>query len=348
MKKVDYKSSGVNIQEGNKFVKNIKNYVESTFNSNVLCSLGGFAGFYDISFVKKYKRPVLVSGTDGVGTKLKVAIMANRYDTIGIDLVAMCVNDVLVTGAKPLFFLDYFATGKLDAESMSDIVKGVAKGCKEAGCALIGGETAEMPGMYDVGEFDLAGFCVGVVDYDEIIDGRNIKDGDVVLGIKSNGYHSNGYSLLRKIYFEQLGLKIDDKLDENITVCDLLLKPTKIYYEEIFKLLNEKIAIKGLVHITGGGFYENIPRILPDNCGVEIYKDKIPELFEYSFIMNNVNIDLREMFTVFNMGIGMVIVADKKDVKKILNILNEDDEVAFEIGKVFSGEKVVKISGVDF
>ncbi|MGA1862362.1 phosphoribosylformylglycinamidine cyclo-ligase [Deferribacter thermophilus] len=348
MKKIDYKSSGVNIDEGNKFVSKIKRYVEETFNKNVLSSIGGFAGLYDISFIKNYKRPILVSGTDGVGTKLKVAIMAERYDTIGIDLVAMCANDVVVTGAKPLFFLDYFATGKLNANKMSDIIKGVSKGCIEAGCSLIGGETAEMPGMYADKDFDLAGFCVGVVDYDQIIDGSKIKPGDVLVGIKSNGFHSNGYSLLRKIFFEEMKLKIDDKLEEDKTVADILLKPTKIYVKDILTLIDKGYSLKGVVHITGGGFYENIPRILPENCSVEIYSEEIPELFEYRFIRENTDIELRELFRVFNMGIGMVLVVEEKSANDLINALNKSGENAFLIGRVVEGNQTVKISGVDF
>ncbi|WP_423302903.1 phosphoribosylformylglycinamidine cyclo-ligase [Deferribacter thermophilus] len=345
---MDYKSSGVNIDEGNKFVSKIKRYVEETFNKNVLSSIGGFAGLYDISFIKNYKRPILVSGTDGVGTKLKVAIMAERYDTIGIDLVAMCANDVVVTGAKPLFFLDYFATGKLNANKMSDIIKGVSKGCIEAGCSLIGGETAEMPGMYADKDFDLAGFCVGVVDYDQIIDGSKIKPGDVLVGIKSNGFHSNGYSLLRKIFFEEMKLKIDDKLEEDKTVADILLKPTKIYVKDILTLIDKGYSLKGVVHITGGGFYENIPRILPENCSVEIYSEEIPELFEYRFIRENTDIELRELFRVFNMGIGMVLVVEEKSANDLINALNKSGENAFLIGRVVEGNQTVKISGVDF
>ncbi|KAA0258815.1 phosphoribosylformylglycinamidine cyclo-ligase [Deferribacter autotrophicus] len=348
MDKLNYKKSGVNIDEGNLFVKKIKGYVESTFNEHVPDSIGGFAGLFDISFIKNYKKPLLVSGTDGVGTKLKVAFMAGRYDTIGIDLVAMCVNDVIVTGAKPLFFLDYLATGKLDSSKMADVVKGIAEGCKEAETALIGGETAEMPGMYGQNEFDLAGFCVGVVDAEKIIDGKKISENDVVIGIKSNGYHSNGYSLLRKIYFDYLNLKIDDKINDYQTVADILLKPTKIYYQEVKKLLQENIKVKGMAHITGGGFYENIPRILPDNCSVKIFSEKIPELFEYTFIKQNTNIENRELYRVFNMGIGLIVVVAKEEKERLLNILNKDSTIAYEIGFIEKGDKTVKISGVDF
>ncbi|MGA1847513.1 phosphoribosylformylglycinamidine cyclo-ligase [Deferribacter abyssi] len=348
MDKFNYKESGVNIDEGNLFVRKIKNIVKTTYNKHVPESIGGFAGFFDISFAKHYKKPILVSSTDGVGTKLKVAIMAEKYDTIGIDLVAMCINDVIVTGAKPLFFLDYLATGKLDSSKMSDIVKGIAEGCKEANTALIGGETAEMPGMYDQNEFDLAGFCVGIVDAENIIDGKNISENDVIIGLKSNGYHSNGYSLLRKIYFEYLNLKIDDKIDDEQTVADILLKPTKIYYREIKKILNENIKVKGMAHITGGGFYENIPRILPDTYSVKLYSEKIPELFDFTFIKQNTNIEKRELYRVFNMGIGLVLIIADEEKERLLNILNKDETIGYEIGLVVKGNKTVEISGVDF
>lgn len=259
--KLDYSSSGVNINEGNLFVEKIKALVSRTMDANVPENIGGFAGFYNIGFAKDMADPVLVSSTDGVGTKLKLAFMMNRYDTVGIDLVAMCVNDIIVTGAKPIFFLDYIATGKLRADKMVDVVKGITDGCVDAGVALLGGETAEMPGMYAEDEFDLAGFCVGIVDKKNIINGETIQKGDLLVGIKSSGLHSNGFSLARKLFFEYVGKSIDDKITEEKTLGELLLTPTKIYVRQVLSLLN-RYSIKGMIHITGGGFYDNLPRVI--------------------------------------------------------------------------------------
>jgi phosphoribosylformylglycinamidine cyclo-ligase len=303
MSKLSYKSAGVDIDAGNKFVSNIKPFVKDTFRKEVLGGIGGFSSL--VKLPSGIKNPVLVSGTDGVGTKLKFAFMANKFDTVGIDLVAMCVNDIIVGGAEPLFFLDYFATGKLEVEKATEVVKGIADGCKQSGAALVGGETAEMPDFYPKGEFDLAGFAVGVVDEEKIIDGTNIKAGDVLIGIKSSGVHSNGFSLVRKIVFDKLGLKIDDIIPElNKTVAEVFLEPTTIYVKLIQQLL-KKIKIKGMVHITGGGFYENIPRILPKGLGVEINGDlEIPLLFRW--LKNSGDLEESEMFTTFNCGTGYV------------------------------------------
>ncbi|HNT26583.1 MAG TPA: phosphoribosylformylglycinamidine cyclo-ligase [bacterium] len=304
-----YRKAGVDIEEGNRLVPMIKELVKKTHRPEVLAGIGGFSAM--VTIPKGIKKPVLVSGTDGVGTKLKLAFMAKRYDTIGIDLVAMCVNDVLVLGAEPLFFLDYFATGKLSADTAALVVKGIAEGCAQAGCALVGGETAEMPDFYPPGEFDLAGFSVGVVDKDKIIDGSKVKAGDVLIGIPSSGVHSNGYSLVRRILFTQQKLKINTRIPElGATVADAFLKPTIIYAKLIKKLL-KKVPVKGMVHITGGGFYDNIPRVVPEKLAVEIGGDfTIPPLFQW--LKKAGGVSEHEMFTVFNCGVGFVCVVDKK------------------------------------
>ncbi|MFN3966963.1 MAG: phosphoribosylformylglycinamidine cyclo-ligase [Endomicrobiia bacterium] len=293
-----YKKSGVDIDKANKFVDMIK---------KIAPAIGGFSGFFPID-TKKYKKPVLVASTDGVGTKLKIAQLVNKHDTVGIDLVAMCVNDVLCTGAKPLFFLDYFATGKLELKIAKQIIKGINEGCKQAECILLGGETAEMPGFYKKGEYDLAGFAVGIVERDKIIDGRKIKPGDYVFGLPSTGPHSNGYSLIRKIFLEK-------ELKE---LAGELLKPTKIYTKEIIHGVGK--YAKGIAHITGGGFYDNIPRVLPENCKVVIFKNRwqIPEIFHR--IQKRGNVSEKEMFRVFNMGIGMVLISSKEKLKDCILI----------------------------
>ena len=279
--RITYKDSGVDIDAGNTFVKMIKPLVKATSRPEVMADIGGFGGLFSLN-TAKYKNPVLVSGTDGVGTKLKLAFMADRHDTVGIDLVAMCVNDIIVQGAEPLFFLDYLATGKLDPAKAADIVKGISAGCVQAGCALIGGETAEMPGFYADGEYDIAGFTVGVVDRDNLIDGSSITVGNTLIGLASSGLHSNGYSLARKVIFEKMGLKIDSVLPgTGLSVADELLTPTRIYVKSILNLLRD-FTINGIAHITGGGLLENIPRVLPQGCKAVIRKGSwpVPPIFD--------------------------------------------------------------------
>jgi phosphoribosylformylglycinamidine cyclo-ligase len=344
--KLDYSSSGVNINEGNLFVEKIKALVSRTMDANVPENIGGFAGFYNIGFAKDMADPVLVSSTDGVGTKLKLAFMMNRYDTVGIDLVAMCVNDIIVTGAKPIFFLDYIATGKLRADKMVDVVKGITDGCVDAGVALLGGETAEMPGMYAEDEFDLAGFCVGIVDKKNIINGETIQKGDLLVGIKSSGLHSNGFSLARKLFFEYVGKSIDDKITEEKTLGELLLTPTKIYVRQVLSLLN-RYSIKGMIHITGGGFYDNLPRVIKNGLGVDIYPERFFSLPIYDYIKSLNLIDSRELYRVFNMGVGFVLVVSHELANDVVNYLNLIGEDASVIGEV-TDKEMVRIKGVDF
>ncbi|MGB9679090.1 MAG: phosphoribosylformylglycinamidine cyclo-ligase [Thermoanaerobacteraceae bacterium] len=331
---MDYKQAGVNIDEGNRLVNMIKPIAKDTLTQGVLEGIGGFAALYEI---KNYKNPVLVSSTDGVGTKLKIAFMMDKHDTIGIDLVAMCVNDVIVTGAFPLFFLDYFATGKLESEKAYQVIKGIAKGCKEAECALIGGETAEMPEFYKEGEYDLAGFCVGIAEKDELIDTNLIKEKDIIIGISSSGIHSNGYSLVRKVFFEMNSFKVDDYIEElGKTLGEELLTPTKIYIKTIKAL--GKFKIKGIAHITGGGFIDNIPRILKNNVSAKIDKNSwyIPTVFD--LIKEMGKIDDKEMYRTFNMGIGMILVVDKNIANNVLAKINEIGEKAYVIGEIVQKE----------
>ncbi|OMH40101.1 phosphoribosylformylglycinamidine cyclo-ligase [Desulfurobacterium indicum] len=340
-KKLTYKDAGVDIEAGDALVERIKPFAKKTFDSNVLAGIGGFGAGYLIP--EGYKKPVLVSGTDGVGTKLKVAQMANVHDTVGIDLVAMCVNDILTVGAKPLFFLDYFATGKLSVDTAADVVKGIAKGCEIAGCALIGGETAEMPDFYPEGEYDLAGFVVGIVDMDKYITGEKIKPGDIVIGVASSGIHSNGYSLVRKLFFDILKLNINNTVDElGKTVAEILLTPTKIYVKPILHLIS-KVNVKGLAHITGGGIPGNLARILPNGTKAVIDKNtwEIPPIFR--FIQEKGNVPEEEMFKTFNMGIGMCIIVSPEDTEKTVSTLEAQGERAFVIGKIEKGNKKVEI-----
>lgn len=341
-----YRQSGVDIDEGNRFISLIKSSVESTKIDGVLGGIGGFAGLFSLSNFKDMEEPVLVSGADGVGTKLKVAIMSGRYDTVGIDLVAMSVNDLLVTGAVPLFFLDYVAVGSLVPERMQEVVAGVAEGCRQAGCALLGGETAEMPGLYANNDFDLAGFAVGIVDKAKIIDGSSIKEGDILIGMSSSGFHSNGYSLLRNVLFNDKGMKVNDVFYDNVTVGDSLLIPTKIYAKAVRSVMS-KANVKGMVHITGGGFYDNIPRVLPENVSVEIDVSSVemPEVIKKFTEISN--IDKHELYRVFNMGIGYVFVVDKGDKDKVLSALESANEKGYVIGSVVKGDKTVKIKGID-
>ncbi|MBI5191425.1 MAG: phosphoribosylformylglycinamidine cyclo-ligase [Nitrospirae bacterium] len=342
--KLTYKAAGVDIDAGNRFVDMIKPAVKSTFRPEVMTDIGGFGGLFGLN-AGKYKEPVLVSGTDGVGTKLKVAFMADRHDTVGIDLVAMCVNDVIVTGAEPLFFLDYFATGRLDPERHAKVVEGIAEGCRQAGCALIGGETAEMPGFYTADEYDLAGFVVGVVDKGSIIDGKTIKPGDAVVGMMSTGLHSNGYSLARKVFFDRMGLTPGDNVPElGGTVAEVLLTPTRIYVKTILGIL-ESVKVKGLAHITGGGITENLPRVLPEGCTAVIDKKAWTPLPVFRFIMEKGNIDEAEMFRDFNMGLGMMAVVDRADAEKFIELAEKSGEKAFVVGEIVSGERGVEYIG---
>ncbi|MBE0501492.1 MAG: phosphoribosylformylglycinamidine cyclo-ligase [Desulfuromonadales bacterium] len=345
-KKVTYKDAGVDIDAGNRFVEMIKPLVKSTMRPEVLTDIGGFGGLFSLN-TSKYKNPTLVSGTDGVGTKLKLAFMLDKHDTVGIDLVAMCVNDIIVQGAEPLFFLDYFATGKLSPEKAAEVVKGIAQGCKMAGCALIGGETAEMPGMYEQGEYDLAGFTVGVVDRDNLIDGSTIQEGDLLIGLASSGLHSNGYSLARKIVIENLNLPLDQPANGmNIPLGEALMTPTRIYVKSILNLIRD-FTIKGMAHITGGGLLENIPRVLPKNCKAVIKKGSwhISPLFE--LLRQGGNIDEHEMYRTFNNGIGMVLIVKHEDAEDILSRLHGLGETASVIGTIHltDGTEQVELVG---
>ena len=337
-----YKGSGVDIESGNSFVKKISALVKSTFSNKVITDIGGFGALFSGSF-PLCKDPVLVSGTDGVGTKIKIARMMNVHDTIGIDAVAMCVNDIVVSGAKPLFFLDYISCGKLNEQVMVDVVKGIVEGCRQSRCSLIGGETAEHPGAVDQDDYDIAGFAVGVVDREKIINGKSIKENDVIIGLASSGIHSNGYSLVRKLFFDIKKYDVNTKILElPETLGETLLTPTRIYTEPVIKCLESGIDIKGIVHITGGGFYENIPRILPENCAVKIAKKSFETPVIFDVIQKEGKISEREMFTTFNMGIGMMLIVDKSMSDKTLSCLQTAGEKVSVIGEVvkFSDEKV--------
>ncbi|WP_462331553.1 phosphoribosylformylglycinamidine cyclo-ligase [Schwartzia sp. (in: firmicutes)] len=342
-KKLTYRDAGVDIDAGNYSVQLIKDSVKATYRPEVLGDLGGFGGLFALS--TKYKEPVLVSGTDGVGTKLKLAFMLNKHDTVGQDAVAMCVNDILVQGAEPLFFLDYLAVGKLDPEQVASVVKGVAGACKESGCALIGGETAEMNGFYPVGEYDIAGFAVGAVEKSEIITSERVKEGDVILGLPSSGLHSNGFSLVRKIVFELKGFKGDEYVEElGKTIGEELLTPTRLYPRVCLPLIRD-FNIHGMAHITGGGFYENIPRALPEDMGVEIDAGawEMPKIFE--LLQKWGNVDWPEMYRTFNMGVGMVIITAPEDADKIRTSLEEKGETVYTLGHVTKGRHEVVIKG---
>lgn len=323
-----YKSAGVDKEEGYQTVEKIKKAVSETHNQNVLNGIGSFGAFYQIA---GYKNPVLVSGTDGVGTKLKIAIDTGKFDTIGIDCFAMCANDILCHGAKPLFFLDYLACGKLDSDVAAEIVLGITKACKDNECALIGGETAEMPGMYKPGDYDVAGFCVGIVEKDQIIDGSKIKKGQKIIALPSSGFHSNGFSLVRKI-FPDFNEEFEGK-----PLYETLLIPTRLYYQSIFKLIKE-VELKGIAHITGGGLIENLPRIIPEGLCAKIDTQKIQIPSIMLECEKRGNIDRMEMFGTFNMGVGMVVVVDETDAEKVLSLLDD----AYEIGVITEGtEKIV-------
>lgn len=336
---LSYRDAGVDIDAGNQLVEKIRNSVASTKRPGVMGSIGGFGGLFELP-TDRYKQPVLVSGTDGVGTKLKLAIELNKHDTIGIDLVAMCVNDILVLGAEPLFFLDYYATGKLDVEIAAKVVSGIAEGCRQSGAALIGGETAEMPGIYSKGDYDLAGFCVGVAEKADIIDGSKVQTGDTLIALASSGPHSNGYSLIRKI------LEVSKaELGQNCGVTTLgeaLIAPTRIYVSSILEVLKQ-ISIHALAHITGGGLLENIPRILPENTQAVIDKQswQLPAVFKW--LQQNGNVETSEMYRTFNCGVGMIVIVAAGDAEKTINAFNSAGETAWKLGHIeaASGKPVV-------
>jgi len=337
MRSLSYKKSGVDIKKASLFKQRIKSLVRTSFGKEVLKDIGGFGSFFRFP-KEKYKEPVLVSSSDGVGTKLKIAVLADKHDTVGIDAVAMNVNDILCAGARPLFFLDYIASGKLEPGVLVDVVKGINNGCIQAGCALIGGETAEMPGMYQPGDYDLAGFCVGVLERKDIIDGTKIEAGDAVVGLESNGIHSNGYSLVRRVFSEK----------ELRRMSSELLKPTRIYVKPVLSLLRtthdaRRTTIKGISHITGGAFYDKIARILPDNVDVRIDKNSwvVPKIFR--LIQNKGNVQEKEMYHTFNMGVGMVLIADAGQVKAIISKLSQSGIKSRVIGKVVKGKKEVTV-----
>lgn len=334
-----YKQAGVNIEAGYEAVSRMKKHVQKTIRPGVLGGLGGFGGMFDLS-VLNLKEPVLVSGTDGVGTKLMLAFMMDKHDTIGIDAVAMCVNDIVVQGAEPIYFLDYIACGKADPERIEAIVKGIADGCEQAGCALVGGETAEMPGMYKEDEYDLAGFAVGAAEKAKIINGSEIQPGDVLIGLASSGIHSNGYSLVRKLFFEKANMQLTDYVEElGCTLGEELLRPTKIYVKSILAAL-EKYNLKGIAHITGGGFIENIPRMLPEGLGAELTESNwdVPVIFT---LMESIGeLDRKEMYNIFNMGTGMVVTVDEEIADEVIGFFNSLGEKAYLLGKVVENEGI--------
>jgi len=332
-----YKSAGVDLEAGYEGVRLIKKHVLNTKRLGMMGGIGSFGGMFDLSILK-YKEPVLVSGTDGVGTKLMIAQLLDIHDTIGQDAVAMCVNDVLAQGAEPIFFLDYIAIGKNDPEKVAAIVKGVSDGCIKANAALIGGETAEMPDMYDPDEYDIAGFTVGVVEKNKMIDGSKVSIGDVLIGIKSSGIHSNGYSLVRKIVFKDQKLNLEEQVGPK-KLKEWLIEPTKIYVRSVLEVL-KKVDVHAIAHITGGGFDENIPRALNEKQGATIYENKLPKLEIFKFLEEKGNVLHREMYNVFNMGIGMIIIAKKENAQEIIDILNKNSEEAFEIGVVTNKEGI--------
>jgi phosphoribosylformylglycinamidine cyclo-ligase len=338
---VDYKKSGVDIEAGNEFVRRIRPLVRSTFRPEVLADIGGFGGLFHFD-PKRFRDPVLVSGTDGVGTKLRVAIQAGRHDTVGIDLVAMCVNDVAVSGAEPLFFLDYLATGKLDVGQAATIVSGIAEGCRQAGCALIGGETAEMPGFYPPGEYDLAGFAVGAVERAHLIDGSRVWPGDILIGLASTGLHSNGYSLARQVLLVEGRMALDEKVPGlDATLGEVLLRPTRIYVKTILALV-EACEIRAIAHITGGGLTENIPRVLPEGCRAVISRSAWTPPPIFDLIQSRGNVDAQEMARVFNLGIGLVLIVSPSWVPEVIRLAEVRGDRACQIGVVEAGERSVR------
>lgn len=337
-----YKAAGVDITAGYKAVDLMKEHIAKTKTSGVISGIGGFGGLFGLD-LSGIKNPVLVSGTDGVGTKLKMAFLMDKHDTVGIDCVAMCVNDIICCGAKPLFFLDYIAVGKNVPEKVASIVSGVADGCVQSGCALIGGETAEMPGFYPEDEYDLAGFSVGIADKDKLLDNSAVKEGDVIIGLKSSGVHSNGFSLVRKIFdVENKDIKTPLEFLGGKSVGETLLAPTKIYVKPMCALF-EKVTVKAVSHITGGGFYENIPRSIPKGFGAKIDKNALEILPIFTLLQKEGNIPERDMFNTFNMGIGMSVIVDKNDADKSLEILNANGEDAYIIGETVKSDESVKI-----
>lgn len=340
---MDYKKAGVDIEAGYQSVELMKKHVQATMREEVLTNIGGFSGAFSLKKFKDMENPTLVSGTDGVGTKLKLAFIMDKHDTIGIDCVAMCVNDIACAGGEPLYFLDYIACGKNFPEKIATIVSGVAEGCKQSDAALIGGETAEMPGFYPEDEYDLAGFAVGIVDEKDLITGKEIKEGDVLIGIASSGIHSNGYSLVRNVfdmtkesletYYEELGT----------TLGEALLAPTKIYVKALKSIKEAGVEIKGCSHITGGGFYENIPRMLPDGAHAVVHKDayEVPAVFK--LLQKTGEIDEKMMYNTYNMGIGMMVAVDEKNVNDTLEVLGRAGETAFVVGEIKAGDKGVTV-----
>lgn len=340
---MDYKKAGVDIEAGYRSVELMKKYVSETVRPEVLGGLGGFSGAFSLSKIKDMENPVLVSGTDGVGTKIKLAFLMNRHDTVGIDCVAMCVNDIVCAGGEPLFFLDYIACGKNIPEKIASIVKGVAEGCKQAGAALIGGETAEHPGLMPEDEYDLAGFAVGVVDQKDLITGKDIKPGDVLVGIASSGVHSNGFSLIRKI-FVMTNESLNTYYDElGKTLGEALIEPTKIYVKAMKGIKDAGIIVKGCSHITGGGFYENIPRMLPDGVTAVIEKNSYPIPPIFDLMRVNGNLEEKMMYNTYNMGLGMVLALAPADVDKAMEAIAAAGETAYVVGRVQAGEKGVSI-----
>lgn len=338
MKTFSYKDSGVDVEKGDSFVQAIKSMVEATFRPEVMTKIGGFAGCVSLN-LERHKKPILVSSTDGVGTKLKIAFLMDRHDTVGIDLVAMCVNDIVVSGARPLFLLDYFATSRLDQEKAIQVVSGIAKGCVEAECSLIGGETAEMPGFYGEGEYDLAGFAVGIVEDGQLIDGSSVTVGDRLIGIASSGLHSNGYSLVRKVILEHHRMDLGKRVEEIGEVLgEALLRPTRIYVKTVLNLVRD-FKIGGIAHITGGGITGNLPRVIPSGCKAIVHKGtwEVPPIFP--FLKEKGNIPEDEMFKTFNNGIGMILIVKSRDAEEILKRLHSTGEKASLIGEIGKAEK---------
>ncbi len=340
---MDYKNAGVDIEAGYKSVQLMKDHIKATMRSEVLTNVGGFSGAFSLKNYKDMESPTLISGTDGVGTKLKIAFLLDKHDTIGIDCVAMCVNDIICAGAEPLFFLDYIACGKNVPERIATIVSGIAEGCKQSGASLIGGETAEMPGFYKVDEYDLAGFAVGIVDEEDIIDGKSVKEKDVIIGISSSGIHSNGYSLVRKVFnMKEETLNIyHDSLGE--TLGEALLTPTKIYVNALKSIKESGIKIKACSHITGGGFFENIPRMLPENVHAKVKKDSYEIQAIFNMLSTDGQISSDTMYNTFNMGIGMMLVVAPSEVDETLAAVKAAGEKAYAIGEIVSGEKGVTL-----
>ena len=340
---MDYKTAGVDIEAGYQSVELMKKYVKETLRPEVLGGIGGFSGAFSLAKMKDMEKPTLVSGTDGVGTKLKLAFLLDKHDTVGIDCVAMCVNDIACAGGEPLFFLDYIACGKNFPEKIATIVKGVSDGCIQSGAALIGGETAEMPGFYPEDEYDLAGFAVGIVDEKNLITGESIKPGDALIGIASSGVHSNGFSLVRKV-FAMTKESLDTYYDElGTTLGEALIAPTKIYVKALRSIKEAGVIVKGCSHITGGGFYENIPRMLPENVNAKITKDSYPVLPIFKLLQKTGNLEEKMMYNTYNMGIGMVLAIESADAEKAMSAIRAAGETPYRIGEIIAGEKGVTL-----